>query len=256
MKIWIAGVCLLLAVVVMAQVKTFPPSRIGSDSAGVTPIPPPPVPIHVWDFEDDLTDSVSDLNLTFQYGSPTYAAGLDGQAVKAYNDNSTPWSSSVPTTTLDGGGSFTVTTWVKQEGIISTSFSIIQPTGATQGPWKIYNHQSLNYLAAEVWNQAQTGRYRATIAPAFDDTNVWIFVAMTWDNAGLALKLYKGTNGAALVTADGVATNWLSGPRWAGSTQFRALWYPSSWAWMDNTRIYNTALSESQIGAIYDALKP
>ena len=87
------------------------------------------------------------------------------------------------------------TGWFRQASVMNTT--IAHPSGGTQGAWFLVNRQTLTWSVAEMWDQSMAARFRATDT-LVSDTNVWVFMAMTWDNSTETLTLYVGINGGAL----------------------------------------------------------
>jgi hypothetical protein len=211
----------------------------------------PDVLLHHWGFEGDYTDSVGSLTLSPQIGTPTFVTGLNGgQAVRLTASDYYLQSASTTVALLDGGASFSASGWFKQASA-NQILTLLHPSGGTQGTWLLKNHQpSLNWAAAEVWDQSMAARWRATDS-LVTDTGVWVFMALTWNQSTETLNMYIGINGAALNSFAGTEAGSYT-TRWTGTTQFRSCTAaPAGNIDLDDFRIWNIELTAAEVAEEY-----
>jgi hypothetical protein len=204
-----------------------------------------------WKMDGDVTDASSYGNHATAFGSPTYVAGFSGQALNlnggsqyaAVPDNA---ALRIPTNAL------TLATWVKPT-LEATQNLISKSTNGGIGGYELclaatsstWPHKAFFRL-----NQVSSGdTYRINSTTLYSDhLNTWIHLAATYD--GATMKLYvNGVLESSLPAAITINQNTL--PVGLGAqvdasnagTRFFA-------GAMDDSRIYNRALSASEIAAL------
>lgn len=97
---------------------------------------------------------------------------------------------------------------------------------------------------------SSTGNVNAYITdPSTTPINTWIHFALTYDNPTTTMKLYRNSSNVATVTDAALS--------WTGSSL--QLSVGSFWGsyvfngYIDNARVYNSALTQSQIAGVYTA---
>lgn len=171
--------------------------------------------------------------------SPTRTIGPAGQALNFDGSNDYVPMSSTATADI-----FTYTAWVKWT--TGTNGTVI---GTTSGgiQWRVINSSGMGYLNLLAAGVIEIGSSRAIISPG-----VWTHVALTNDASGNYMFYVNG------VDAGGSGTNAYNysnerpviGARYydTGSEHFTGA--------IDEVRIYNRALSVSEIKSLYDASAP
>jgi hypothetical protein len=209
--------------------------------------------MHWWTFDDVYTDVV-DENYTFvpQAGTPTFVSGVWNNAVRVTQtpsngnllvDVTTP-------TTIDGGASFTVTSWFKQNTASSSSSTMYVWGNSPIGNcWFLDN---LNTQSEAEFFIAGTSGSISCKSAYISDTGVWIFHAATWDEDTDTATKYHGVNGASLVTTNGVEASWTGPRKTFTATDLRCGYFTGGDVTIDDCRIYRVAKDAAAIQALYD----
>jgi len=198
-----------------------------------------------WKFDGNADDeSTNNLHGTPE-GDASWATGgallLDGDGDKVTVTSDT---------LLDLTGDFTVTAWVWQDAACSTYGRIIGKSDGSSADGWVLSKQGANRLRIRLGNGG--GKiYRTSDASIPEDDqhyDVWTFVAVTFDDTSNKLSLYVNATrktytldedqSNVAVNADNVVIGGMSSAdhEWTGM--------------IDETRVYNRALSETEIAAI------
>ena len=200
-----------------------------------------------------LEDSSPPDNDGTIYGNPTwetgkvgsYALDLDGTGDYAVVDDND---------CLDITSAITLAGWVKPEKVATQDLIKKATNGVTDG-YELSLSTSTSTWPTQVFfrlnQQSSADTYRVNSGTTYpSDGNTWIHVAGTYD--GTTMKIYmNGVLKSSLVTSTAIATNTLGlsiGAESTGSRSFQGA--------MDEVRIYNRALSDAEIAALYAMAPP
>lgn len=211
--------------------------------------------MHWWKFDNDLKDTVGDLDLTAQFGPPTYAAGVFNTGTEIDFDKRIFAKGGVSDTEIYGGkDGWTHTGWAKNNidsDYWTTWYPV--PTPLTTSAAIVYNVASQNKCEFYIQGQAGT-KMRATGALiGAGMAGKWTFVACLWDEVAEESLFYRGLNGAALISTAGNKVGW-TGPRLkpaVGEVRIASGTLVTGHM-LDDIRIYSKLLSLEEINAIYD----
>lgn len=203
-----------------------------------------------WKMDGDVTDASSYANHATAFGSPTFVAGMVGQAL---NLNGTSQYAAVPdNASLDLTNALTLATWVKPT-LEATQNLISKSTNGGIGGYELclaatsstWPHKAFFRL-----NQVPSGdTYRINSTTLYSDhLNTWIHLAATYD--GATMKLYvNGVLESSLAAAITINSNalplGLAAQVDAGNAGARFLA-----GGMDDARVYNRALDAGEIAAL------
>lgn len=227
-----------------------------------------------WPFNGDLKDSLSS---TTGVGTGTsFGDGTKGKGLIATGNSYVVTNTPDAVKTLKA---FTFSVWVKMPlntgaaGIVSVShptnfwgnFDIFYDNGgnATTGQLKV--HVFNNAALADAPNNGSSNAWEGAYAVA-NPWDKWSHIAVTY--ADSVVKVYYNGSSVGTNTVPGFALNWSkAGPMVFGTLQFQTTpplssgaGGPQGWAApvngdIDQVRVYNAALSASQIDGLYNLEK-
>jgi hypothetical protein len=221
-----------------------------------------------WPFSGDLTDS---LSKTAGVATGTsFGTGVEGKGLQGANNGYVV--TNVPAA-VQAVHSFTVTTWVNMPENVNGAVGILDIAN-TQNFWGNLDiffdngaTATTGVLKVHVWNKSGSSTGSDAWEGGYTVTNPWsnwIHIAVTYNDETSTVTVYYNGAVAGTNTATGFAPlDWSQAKQMVfGTLQFQT--NPSltsntgsqSWASfmtgvMDQVRIYNTALSTNDIGAIY-----
>jgi hypothetical protein len=215
-----------------------------------------------WTFDGNTQDSSGQGNHGTAQGGPTYTTGKLGQAL---DFNGTDRRVEVPhSSSLNFSGAFTVSAWIQNHRPVSTgstNYTIVQKgiplasTASLRGPFLLAWNKRTDILAGgPLYFHVRRSDDTADTSIRFshNDTylNQWSLITATFD--GTSLREYRDGVLVAGPTALGTATIKTSthnveigGSSIAGSGHFDGL--------IDDVRVYNRALSSTDITELYNA---
>ena len=203
-----------------------------------------------WKMDGDVTDASSYANHATAFGSPTFVAGMVGQAL---NLNGTSQYAAAPdNASLDLTNGLTLATWVKPT-LEATQNLISKSTNGGISGYELClaaTSSTFPHKAFFRLNQTTSGdTYRINSTTLYSDhLNTWIHLAATFD--GVTMKLYvNGVLESSLAAAITINANALPlglGAQVDGSnagSRFLA-------GGMDDARVYNRALTAGEIATL------
>lgn len=200
-----------------------------------------------WKFNGDATDS-SGFGNNGTVSGATLVTGQNGLANGAYQLGETGMYISVgsgvgtPVTFATiGTGGFTYSLWVKRTGTSINQWPIVMSSGDTHRYFGIRTYNYSDNIGLETGNPPYAGASWNTIAVQFLTLNQWYHFAASYD--GFAVRSF--VNGALVNTSYPPPLN----PTFGG-----LIFSNSTQGWVgqvDDARIYNRALSTSEINLIY-----
>lgn len=201
-----------------------------------------------WQFENNLTDTISGLSLTPSVGgTPLYEAAVYGNGARA-KSTSRDWRLYSQTCVQrDGGADFTVSCWFK--AYVANDYQVFYyPFGGGSESTILYNLKSQN--KSEFAIRGSAGYIKAD-GPYLDMNNLWCFMAGTWDDTAEEAILYYSSNGAALGSVVGSEIGW-SGPRAKLDGYERVGVYGTATGTLiDDMRVYKRKFSSGDVDALF-----
>lgn len=205
--------------------------------------------IHFWPLSD-YADQQGGPTFVPQSGSPSFEAGLIGNAVRVNASDGNLLASALDIATIDGGGSFSAAGWFKANQA-SSSVSLLYAWGSPPANlWFLDNNFAQN--EAELFISGTAGTLRATVAH-IGDVGVWVFLCGVYDESDETSTLYYGIDGAALQSVNGAKSGWV-GPRKTGSADLRSCYFTVGDVTVDHLKIWDVALTASQAEGEYAAV--
>ena len=195
-----------------------------------------------WEMENDLTDSAPPANDANGAVTPIYDTGRIGDALVL--DGSNQYATVPNSADLDITGPITMAAWVKPD-VVGTQHLIKKATMNLVNGYEL-SLSSPGHVFTRFNQVASADTYRIDATSFYPtDGDTWIHVAATWD--GTTITLY--VNGAAEGTVDfagPIATNDLAlgiGAQADGTSKLNGS--------LDDVRLYNRALGDTEIAALY-----
>ncbi|HPP56811.1 MAG TPA: hypothetical protein PK054_09570 [Anaerohalosphaeraceae bacterium] len=195
-----------------------------------------------WSFDGSVSDASGNNLHGVHIGDPNYAAGkvnlaLEFDGTADYVD--------LPDGFADFTTGLTITLWAKPTAAPSYARFIDWGNGAAADNILFYRVGTTNTLAFNVYQGGTAGT--AVQAPQALESNVWQFLAVTMDGSGNVV-LYKNgrpiQNGTVLMPNVAVRTvNYIGESNWAADALYAGL--------MDEVKLYNYAMTPSQIAQVY-----
>jgi hypothetical protein len=212
-----------------------------------------PQPSLAWQFEGTTTDYVTGLTGTTT-GSVTYGPGKYNQAVSIFNDVTVNTPSNIVSysTTLNSVNGFTVAVWTRVDviktggsygGIIG--FSASTNTGGFTNYFDIMENSTGTF---GFYGQNQAGTGVAAVATNTSTTptaSVWYHIAAVFTSSTISMYVNGSASGSVMTYANAFTTSTMYLAR---TGQFSSRSYCGSY---DDLRIYNTALSATQVQSIW-----
>ena len=201
-----------------------------------------------WRFNGDATDSSGNGNNGMVYGTEDYVDSPMGQAlsfdgVNNYVDCGNG-ASLRPTSAL------TVEAWVKYAGFFSdnTGHAIVSEAQFTSNGFMLYQACGTPYNRVRYFVKTDTGLFIGQSGTPLS-INTWYHLAMTYDGSDLTLYIGGVYDSSISATGNvkwsGTTPNLYIGSTYiAGGTKFKGL--------IDDVRIWNVALSQDQLGEVYE----
>lgn len=236
----------------------------GSDSNGIdsdtaqqwTPPSgsPAAAPVSLWQANDTgsvAADTMSNHNLAL-HGTINRTSGATGQpgdtalgftGAGSYGDSGAAL--------INTSQSYTVSAWVNLTSTANGWQDIITQDGSSiSGMYLQYDPVDNRWSLASMPSDSTSATTTRVLSPAAPTTGTWTMVTGVYDQANNVMKLYiNGAFVADVWPAPGTFT--ASGHTVVG----RGLWGGSQVDWfqgsIDNARVYNTALTDAQISALY-----
>lgn len=213
---------------------------------GSSPIPGNGLVLH-YPFDGNANDATGRGNDGSEYGGVTYVAGKIGQAARFDGRNDFIRKDNPPILQeLDAV--FTVSFWIMPEG--NQNSGVIDIAQENRETWEIY-HRNQQVGFAQNWRRPESEEFpQSEVFPHTASTplNIWTHVALVYQNQQLVV--YQ--NGTKLAEG-GFSTNpIIDGSEWievglnaaGGDEYFKGQ--------IDEIRIYNRALTDSEIQLLYE----
>jgi hypothetical protein len=198
-------------------------------------------PVGWWKFENDVLDSAGN-NDGIANGSPTYSAGIDGQAINL--DGINDYVDCGSDASLNVTDAVTIAAWIKLSGPAADQKIAGNQDGSTGGyKFGVYN----NLLEFEIRTSANAGTLNRSVSGGTALTpGVWYHVAGVYSQGDYIRTYIDGMLDRELVTTSVLGSS--SGPLIIGREPFNAILF---WdGLIDDLRIYNHAMSSSEIFSI------
>jgi len=209
------------------------------EEAGVTPSGL----VAWWKFDGDLTDSEGGYDLYLATGAAMtnyqYDAGKFGQCLALTNVVTRFVSALTPSL----GSNATVVGWVKLKNAL--------PVTSLSGLWKFGDKSDTTHFPYSGTYYFKTFRSltRYTITPpAWSDRESWTQIAITSESGADGWKMYE--NGLCFYTNTGESVIGLTGQMCVGADKTNGNFTCDGW--IDDTQIYDTTLSASDIWTLYE----
>jgi hypothetical protein len=195
-------------------------------------------------FDSNANDSSGNGKTATLNGSPTYVAGRTGNAVSLSGSSQYV---SLPSGIVSGLNDFTISTWVKITTLSTWSRIFDFGTGTTVNMFLTPQSGNGVRFAITTNGSGSEQRINGTAALA---TGTWVHVAVTL--SGNTGTLYVngavvGTNTSMTLKPSSLGT---TGNNWIGRSQYSDPYLNGQ---IDNFRIYNRALSASEISSLYSS---
>jgi hypothetical protein len=199
-----------------------------------------------WSFDDGSGSVLHDQTSGGHNGTITGATWIDGVSGSALDFDASA-DRVVFSSPVLNQAPYTLCTWVRAASISSTSRYILSNGGQTRTGYGIYLYMDINKWIFGCYDDAGHGGAARMAATSTD----WVFLCGSWNGSysADAIKLYVNAqlatesefgwwdNGAAQNLAIGSPSNMLTSYGWLGA--------------IDEVRIYNMVLSDSQIRQLY-----
>lgn len=201
-----------------------------------------PQPALAWSFESSNVDYVTNLVPTTTLGTPTYVSGKYGQAINFPNSTGTGGSMatnySIYTVSLNSSTGYTFAFWVNFN--IGGIFAQVILSLANSSGVRIVNIYLNNANQIVSYDNGSN----LTVTSPTLNTGTWYHVAISITTSSRVLYLNGvGTSGTSTVT--GTQTAFILGGDLPSQGSF------SAWCSYDDLRIYNTALTATQVQSVY-----
>lgn len=159
--------------------------------------------LHVWEFNDDATDSHGSENLTV-VNSPSYITGKQGNAIDL-NGTSQGARTSTDFTTLSGTSAMSMSFWYKPD-TDQTGFRLI--TGINDAAVETYQFWKNGAGNDYRWQLRTTvGPYTVTIAESVIGTGSWKHVVCTFGSNVIELWV-DGVSRGTTATSGSITSSW------------------------------------------------
>jgi hypothetical protein len=195
-------------------------------------------PVGWWKFENDVLDSAG-TNHGIANGSPTYSAGIDGQAINL--DGINDYVDCGSDASLNVTDAVTIAAWIKLSGPAADQKIAGNQDGSTGG----YKFGVFDNLAEfEIRTSANAGTLNRSVSGGTALTpGVWYHVAGVYSQGDYIRTYVDGMLDRELVTTAVLGSS--SGPLMIGREPFNAILFFDGL--IDDLRIYNHAMSSSEI---------
>ncbi len=204
-----------------------------------------PAPVFYLPFKSDISDASGNNYTVTNNGTTVVTDSVKGHALYLSSDNqSLTVNAASPT-------SFTRTAWVKLDTLATAGygFNVLTTEGGSGSYFWVSNSQ-FNAGAPATWT-LRAGHFGGSGGPTYvyDNQvfplNIWVHVALTFDNATKRYSLYEnGSLVSSTIASDApsASSNFTVGN--FGGT--------NGWiGWLSGVGLWNSALSSDQIAAIY-----
>ncbi|WP_242918056.1 LamG-like jellyroll fold domain-containing protein [Pontibacter liquoris] len=187
-----------------------------------------------------LLDDSEYKNKATTVGNPTWVTGVSGQAVKL--DGTAQYATVPDNTSLDITNSITLAAWIKPEKI-ATQYILKKATQATVDGYELSLANTGRVFFR--FNQATgSDTYRQNSLASYPvDGNTWMHIAATYNGSVIKIYINGVENSSKTLTAPpSINANNLAlaiGAQSDGASKFQGA--------IDEVRVYNTALSATQI---------
>ena len=212
--------------------------------------------IAYYPFDGSANDATGNGNDGTEHGGTSYVAGVNGQAIQL--DGETGYVDLTEATNLDGFGAFTISVWLKPAVEMNSS------TGRQVILYK--GRPSQNVTSYELGYDAYDGQLHFTAISAADwfsngsvgyltelPAQEWLHVACTYDGASVVRMYVDGQEaGSVFEEGSGMAGSLFdnSDPLTVGRRPDGQYYFNGS---LDELRVYNRALSASEVRSLYEA---
>lgn len=209
---------------------------------------------HYWNAENNAQDQIGSNHGSEQgsgYTSGSSGQGFDFDGVDDYVD--------MGTFELDTSNqAVTIAFWFKANaGVLGTDGRMISKatgTAVTDHYFMVSNHTVTGNDRLRFRLKTSVGDTTTLIASSGNlSANVWTFATATYD--GSTMRLYKDANDVGSTGKSGTIITNPAIPVWIGNNPPTPSIVPWDGA-IDEVQIYNRALSQPEIQALYDATKP
>ena len=234
--------------IVLEHDTTYSPPTAGEDVTRYDDL------VHWWKFDESsgttASDSVGSVNLSLDNGA-AFAAGKNGNAVDHDGSDDMARSAEAAVTNFTSAGAYTFSIWVNFD-VLTTWANIWHFDNTASGEDFLFNlmvdPSKINGYHKKA-SGGNAGLYDGTYSPGFS-TGTWYHIAQTWD--GTTVKLFvDGDEKLSAAASDVYAGDYtVTTGRYqvaAGTYQ-----YPFNGK-VDDFRIYDVALSTSEIGEVYNS---
>ncbi len=194
--------------------------------------------ISAWSGNGTAADSTGLNNGSF---SGTYVTGMNGQQAFSFNGGTPATTDFFASTTNlpTGSGARTISFWVNVQGIIANTTE-----GISVGYGSYSGNQMYEIYTGNPSNQLLFSQYGWAFGGPNLTLNQWTYVAVTYDSNG-SLVMY--VNGTAVATSNYVLATTTGSQFWIGSAPFSTNGNRQGDAYVQNVRVYGSALTSSQI---------
>ncbi len=211
-----------------------------------------------WPFDGNANDFQMTHNLNLD-GTPVFTSGNVMQALSFDGVNDDAWTNGTAATNVGGGNGFTIDLWIKPTDLAVSrpivewnTFQSTDPNfgigvhlwqsvtfGGAQGPGNLY---------ASIVDTSGTNHILSS-APNMLVENAYQHIALTYDKALNRATLYINSNNVGAVSFGPAFTPWTTPTLYFG-TRPGGYYFKGQ---MDEIDLFNRALSQAEIQAIYNA---
>jgi len=235
----------------------------GSYAKSPTPYLPDEMPsieeqgslIHHWRYDGDYTDEKNaDFTFAVVAGTPVFEdSSIDGKGVRVTPNNEKLRVRNETPATMDGGSSFTVTAWMKQNSSSSPAGSSLYQRKFDDGNcWFLHTFQTETIFRMFSTNND----FLTSTGPQMNDQGKWFFLAGVWDDVAKTTELWIGKEGEELTRySQNTETGTFTVRRLDGDT-LRDGFFLVGDITIDNTRLYNGVMSSTFLLNQFDSEKP
>ncbi len=205
-----------------------------------------------WPLDGDPNDVSGHGNDGTRYNDPNFVTGISGQAIRFIADNQQRIE--IPNEShFDVYDEFTVSFWLQGQNAGQVAWATMIGKGGNNGGWNINKYNDLAFAAAHMDPNPDLGNQDTPTWTTWGHSildNEWHLVTFVFD--GTTESIYidgTGMQSGAAAEAAANDTPLVIGATRSGSTGQTVVAYFSGL--IDDVRIYNYALSPSEIGQLY-----